>query len=69
MSVVTPCRVNTIQPLQTSTDPKAASDPASAGRETLKLTCITHFPAKSGSQLTKILQVLRKNHCEDARIC
>ncbi len=65
MSVVTPWRVNTIQPLQIRTDARAANDPASAGLEILEFACIAHFPAKTGSQLMKILQLLRKSHCED----
>jgi hypothetical protein len=69
MSVVTPCRVNTIQPLQIRTDANAANDPATTGLETLEFACIAHFPAKLGSLLAKILQMLRKSHCEDAAIC
>jgi hypothetical protein len=45
--VVTPCRVNTIQPLQIRTETKAASDPTRVGfDEMLERAAIAHIPAK-----------------------
>jgi hypothetical protein len=50
--------------------PRQSPDPASAGfEEMLRSAHIAQSPAKIPLSRRTILQMLRKNHCEDGALC